>query len=104
MITQFKELCKFAAKNGLYIPSAYDHASKGPSVSLLFSHISFYMSAVIIICLSFKDINLGTIAAITQSTLMLVFYLLRRLSKASFDLDEKSFTLEGSEDVTDAKK
>lgn len=105
MLTQFKEFFKFAAKNGLYFPAAYDKASNGPSVSLLFSHLAFYMASVIIIFLSIKDINLGTLAAITQSTLMLVFYLLRRLKKASFDLDDKSINLEGDEDnVTEVKK
>jgi hypothetical protein len=40
----------------------------------------------------------GTIAAMIYATLMITFYLLRRLSKASFDLDDKSISLEGEED------
>jgi len=105
MYNNIKEFFKFAAKNGLFFPAAYDKATNGPSVSLFFSHIAFYLSIVVIIILSIKDINLGAIAAITQSTLMLVFYLLRRLKKASFDLDDKSIALEGdNENDNESKK
>ena len=97
MLNTLKEFFKFSAKNGLYFPAAFDKVSNGPSVSLLFANIAFYLSIVIIIILSVKDINLGTIAAILQSTLMLVFYLMRRLSKFKADLDDKSIELESGD-------
>lgn len=94
MLDRIKDILKFSAKNGLYFPAAYDKASNGPSVSLLFSHISFWVTTFAIIYLIIKDIESGVIAATVQSALMLVFYLLRRLSKVKFDLDDKAIELD----------
>ena len=94
MLDKIKQLLEFSSKNGLFLPAAFDKASKGPSVSLLFAHISFWVTTFAIIYLIIKDIESGVIAATIQSALMLVFYLLRRLSKVKFDLDDKAIELD----------
>lgn len=98
MIQKLKDLFKFSAEHGLNLPTAYDHQQKGPSVSLLFAHISFFTAIISICILIHKDINLGTIAAITFAGLYFIFYMLRKLNKAKIDLDDRSIDLENSEE------
>lgn len=97
MLTNIKEFFKFAAKTGLYLPTAYDHVSRGPSVSLFLTHVSSYVAIAAIIYLICDDVLAGTISAIIYATLMITFYLMRRLTKAKFDLDDKSFELENEQ-------
>lgn len=98
MITKLKELFKFSAERGLNLPAAYDHQQKGPSSSLLFAHVSFFIASVSIMILMYKDINLGTVAAMLFSGLYFIFYMLRKLNKAKIDFDDKSIDLENNEE------
>jgi hypothetical protein len=93
-----KEFLEFTSKNGLYLPSAYDNSTDKGSVSLLFAHMSFYLGCIAICLLLYKDINLGTIAAMLFAGLYFIFYMLRRLTKAKIDLDDKSIDLENKEE------
>lgn len=93
MLQEIKKFFEFGAKKGLNFPAAYDAISKGPSITLLLVHLSSYMAMTSIAFLLYKDILAGTIAAITYAVLMLVFYMLRKLTNAKFDLDDKSFEL-----------
>lgn len=97
MLDKLKLLLEFFSKNGAYLPGAYDADKKGPSVTLLFAYIAYITAIVTIISLSIKDINSGVIAAMIFSSLQTVFYLFRRLTKAKFDLDDKSVELENEE-------
>lgn len=101
MWEKFKKIMEFAATTGWYFPAAYDKQIGGPSVSLLFAHISFYIAAVSTGILIAKDTTAGTIAAATLAGLYFVFYMLRRLTKAKLDLDDRSIDLENSEDEKD---
>lgn len=106
MIHKLKQLLEFSSKTGLYLPGAYDAISDKPSVSLWFAHISFSITMILIMLLAYKDINAGVIAATIQSTLMLVFYLIRKLSKFKVDLDDREIELDSGEqeDEKDATK
>ena len=97
MLDKIKAFFEFASTNGLWLPAAFDSQSKGPSVSLLFSHIANSVAIVAIIYLTYKDTMAGTIAAMLYASLMIAFYLLRKLTKVKFDLDEKSLDLENNE-------
>lgn len=98
MLDKIKAFFEFASTNGLFLPSAYDAKAKGPSVSLLFSHIANLVAIVSILILMNKDALQGNIAAMIYAALMICFYLLRTLSKVKFDLDDKSVDLQGGED------
>lgn len=100
MITKFKNFCKFASTNGLYLPAAYDKGSDGPSVSLWFAHISFIIASIGVIVLMFNDLNKGVYSAIGLTTLMLSFYLLRALQKVKFGRD--GIELEGEDETPQA--
>lgn len=97
MFETIKKLFEFSAKTGLMLPGAYDFDKSGPSVSLLFAHISFYIAVISIGLLLYKDIVLGTIAAMTLAGLYFVFYMLRKLTHAKVDLDDRSFDLSNEE-------
>lgn len=103
MLTNIKEFFKFAAKTGIYFPAAYDQASRGPSVSLFMTHLSSYVAIAAIIYLICNDALAGTISAMIYATLMITFYLMRRLTKAKFDLDDKSIELENNEQDKEKK-
>jgi cbb3-type cytochrome oxidase subunit 3 len=100
MLERIKEIFDFAAKFGLNLPAAYDNDKKGPSVSLLFAHISFYLAIVSISLLIYKDRLAGTVAAMAMAGLYFVFYMLRKLNKAKVDIKNQSFDLENDEKDT----
>ncbi len=97
MLETIKKFFEFASKNGLYLPAAFDPDKPGPSSSLLFAHISFYVSVVGVGLLIYRDRTAGTIAAMTLAGLYFTFYMLRKLNKAKFDLDDHSIDLENDE-------
>lgn len=104
MFNKIKKFFEFSSKTGLFFPAAYDSISKGPSSSLLFSHLAFYLAFIMTICLGIKDISQGVIASTVLAAMYLVFYLLRRLTKVSFDLDDRSFELDSSEEQQTKKE
>lgn len=97
MFDTIKKFFEFGAKVGFYFPAAYDAQSGKPSASLMFAHISFFLAVISVISLSIKDINLGTLAAMTLAGMYFVFYMLRKLNKAKIDLDDKSIDLANDE-------
>ena len=97
MLDKLKALLEFSSKNGFYLPSAYDNDKGGPSVSLLFSHVANFIAIASIIFLVVKDTTTGTISAMIYASLMLVFYLMRRITKFKADLDDKSIELDSEE-------
>lgn len=98
MLDKIKQILEFSSKNGLYLPAAYDADKEGPSVSLLFSHVANMVAIISIIYLVIKDTSTGTLAAIIYASLMLVFYLMRRITKFKADLDDGSLELENEEE------
>lgn len=101
MFRQLKKILEFSSKNGLYFPSAYDQKARGPSVSLFFAYISFIMTNVLIILYSVENLAQAVIMSMICTFMYLVFYLIRKLSKVKFDLDDKEIELDsGPEDTT----
>lgn len=97
MLDKIKQFFKFASEHGLWIPSAFDPDKPGPSVSLLFAHISFYIAAISVGLLIYKDRTAGAIAGMTLAGLYFIFYMLRHLTKAKIDLKEHAIDLENDE-------
>lgn len=97
MLEKLKSLFEFSAKSGLNLPTAFDADKQGPSVSLLFANISFYLAICTIIYLTTKDTFAGTMAAMAFAALYFIFYMLRKLNKAKLDLDDRSVELENTE-------
>lgn len=97
MLDKFKDIMKYSSEIGWKFPAAYDNDKPGPSVSLLFAHISFYVATLATIYLLYKDHIAGTASALIMAGLYFVFYMMRRLTKAKFDIDDRSIDLENNE-------
>ena len=97
MIQKIINILKHSSTVGSYFPAAYDADKQAPSVSLYFAHVAHLVSIVAICILIYKDINAGTIAAITYSVITMILYMMRRISSVKADLDDKSFEIEGGE-------
>lgn len=104
MLDKLKKLLEFSSKTGMWLPAAYDNQSNGPSVTLWFAHISFYLATISIILLIAADIKQGVIAASIFSALYTIFYLLRRLSKAKIDLNDGELELDNGGEETAKEK
>ena len=101
---------KFLAKwrnwavNGVYVPFIYDQSTKGPSMTLAFSYITFVLSILSIIALHFKvELFVATTTTLVFWLIATILYMIRKITKAKFDLDDKSFELDNGEDKDERK-
>jgi hypothetical protein len=88
-------------EKGLPLPHAYDPVPKVPSFRLLAAYLSFLLALGSNIALHFFAIETATWTAIVFFAICMVFYMLKRLTKASIDLDDKSVSLESDEKSVD---
>lgn len=99
------ELLKSSSKTGIYLPAAYDAEKDGPSVTLLFSHITFTLALFLTALLAFRPgVLTATITCIMFWIMATVFYLIRRLKTFKADLDDKSVELTGDTESDDKEK
>lgn len=93
---------KHIFNKGIKLPMAYDFITKMPSVTLLFPYVAFIVLTYAEVLLIQKDPMEGSLVALGVWFLATVLYMIRKISKAKFDLDDKSFELEGGDtDATD---
>lgn len=93
-----KKTWKKWCEEGLRWPYLHDPVSKKPSVSLMFPYITFIMAMVSVICLHFwPSMVLATWTSIGFWIIATVFYMIRKINKAKFSLEEKSFEIANSE-------
>lgn len=86
---------------GLRWPYLHDPVSKQPSVTLLFPYITFIIAVISLILLHiWPSMLIATGMSIFMWSIATVFYMLRKLSKAKFDLENKSFELDNGEEET----
>lgn len=84
-------------KDGLYLPYAHDPTTSQPSVSLLAVYLSLALTVCSLIALHFFPVSTATTFCLVFFTLATIFYLLRKLSKATVNLKEQSFELDSDE-------
>lgn len=90
-----KKLWKKWSEEGLRWPYLHDPVSKKPSVTLLFPYITFIAAMISLVLLHFNPaMVVATGMSMAFWLMSTVVYLLRKLSKAKFDLDSRSFELE----------
>lgn len=87
MVQSIIKFLKFASTTGIYLPGAYDNRTKKGSVSLLFAHITFFLTILGLIALLLTNLQAGVYCSIGYSVLMLSFYLIRSLDKVKFGKD-----------------
>jgi hypothetical protein len=96
MFERIKQTFKIWSESGIRFPFAYDATTQKPSVTLFFVYISFLQVSIATILLhTYESSLIASIMAAIVWTIAFVFYLLRRLTRAKFDLDDKSIELEG---------
>jgi cbb3-type cytochrome oxidase subunit 3 len=98
-MNKIKEFFRMASEEGLKLPFAFDAVSGKPSVTLFFAYVTFLLALTSTILLHFTDkIFTATVTTIIFFVINVIFYLLRRLTKAKVDLDDRSIELDGEED------
>lgn len=98
MFDKIKNLLKASVINGLYFPFAHDPVAKKPSVTLFMAYVSFYAALISLIALHYNEsLLVATGMAFVFNVLMIVFYLIRTVNRAKFDLDDKSFEISNNE-------
>ena len=80
-------------KTGFKVPQAQDIQAKEASFRLWCASISFHLALCSIMALHFWDISKATWTAIVFFALCMVFYMLKKLTKAKIDLDDGEFEL-----------
>lgn len=93
---KISELWEKWCVRGINLPFAHDATTGKSSVTLLMVYISFVLATVSLILLHiWPQVILGATYSIIFWVLAVIFYQIRRLQKAKFDIDDKSFELEG---------
>ncbi len=97
MSEKIKKFLEESAVRGMYLPLAYD-AGK-PSITMFFSYLANTLAIISLALLHVKgEPFVATLTTTSYAIIQTVLYMLRRLSKAKIDLDDRSFDLEGEED------
>lgn len=98
MLNTFRKWLDNKAENGINFFYANDKTTGKASITLFFAYTSYILACISLVALHFKEQLLtATSMAFIFSGMMIVFYLLRQLSKASFSLKDKSISLENEE-------
>jgi hypothetical protein len=87
------------SKKGMQWPLAYDPISQSPSITLTCAYLTFVLAFISVIFLHIypQTMFVPTMTAISFWAGSMVFYLLRKLTKAKFDWQNKSVELDGDE-------
>lgn len=86
------------SKTGINFFFANDPTEKKPSSTLFYAYISFWISVFSLIALHFSDkFFTATSMSFTFTGMMIVFYMIRKINKASVNLKDKSINLENNE-------
>ena len=94
-----KDLWVKASDEGMRLPFLHDPVTKKPSITLFFPYVTFSMAFVSTILLHiWPTLILATLTSIIFWIVAVVFYQIRKLHKAKFDLDDKSFELDSGEE------
>jgi hypothetical protein len=97
------DLLKKVSNEGLKVPYLIDPVTKEPSVTLLFTYISFLVCLLSIIVLHFiPAVQSASITSISLFVICLIFYRLRKLDDVSINL--KSGEVEIKSDDGDDNK
>ena len=90
-----KEVKSTSSGKGIKVPLFYDPVTDMPSITILFPYVSFIIAIISIIALHFyPQFMVGTSFAVVVWVISTVLYMIRKLHKAKFDLDDKTIEIE----------
>jgi hypothetical protein len=85
-------------REGIRFWYALDVTTGKPSITLFMSYVSFILACGSLIALHFRESLLtATAMSFVFTGMMIVFYMIRSLNKASINLKDKSINLENNE-------
>jgi hypothetical protein len=88
-------------REGIYFWFANDQTTGKPSITLFMSYVSFMLACVSLVALHFRESLLtATSMSFVFSGMMIIFYMIRSLNKASINLKDKSINLENTDKDT----
>ena len=97
-----KKLWKKWCEQGLKWPYLHDPVSGKPSITLLFPYITFVIAVASVVMLHWHpSLILATYTSIFFWAISTVFYMLRKLSQAKFNLDDRSIELDAGSDSSE---
>ena len=98
MLDKFLLWYKNKSETGINFFYANDPVTKKPSITLLMAYVSFWLAATSLVALHFKETLLtATSMSFVFVAMMVIFYMIRSLNKASINLKDKSINLENNE-------
>ena len=81
--------------DSLNLPHAYDPATKKPSFRLLTAYVSFALTIISLVLLHiWPNLLVATSMSMLFACLNMIFYMLKKLSRAKIDLDDKEISLD----------
>lgn len=84
------------AKDGVKWPLMHDPVDGKPSITAMFAYATFILTVSSVVSLHFfPEILAATGVTMGFWGMATVFYLLRKITKAKFDADDRSFELDG---------
>jgi hypothetical protein len=104
ILDTLKTWYKDKSLNGINFFYANDKSTKQPSSTLFYAYVSFGCSVISLVVLHFKPSLLPvTGMAFFLYGLSVVFYMIRKINKASVSLKDQSFNLENNESKSNEK-
>lgn len=92
---KLKKLFISWSTKGVKLPYGYDPVTKAPSITIVFPYITFIIACVSVIGLHFfPKMLVATSMSIFFWGVSVIFYMLRKLSKATIDFDDKLISLD----------
>lgn len=105
MIASLKRAWQSALELGLKLPHAYDPVAKQASFRLLTAYISFLLACISIVALHVHEKLLtASLVSICFYALCMIFYMLKKLTGAKIDLDDRSVSLTNEESQEESEK
>lgn len=99
-----KELWKKWCEQGIRWPYLHDPVSGKPSITIMFPYITFAIAVISIVLLHiWPSMIVATATSIVMWAVATVFYMLRKLNKAKFDLENRSFELDSGEPTQESE-
>jgi hypothetical protein len=98
MLEKLNKIYKYLTEKGIPMPLGYDPVSKKPSITITFAHFTFTIAVFAV----FRYLNnmcniMQVLVCIMFWSMSTVFYLIRQINKAKFNLQQQSFEFEGGD-------
>lgn len=93
------ETWKRWSHEGMRWPFLHDPVTGKPSITLLFPYITFVLALTSIVLLHlWPSMVIASTFSLVFWAMATIFYMIRKLNKAKFNLEDRSFELDGGND------